>query len=232
MLPAVPEAFPLLASVLGALDLRPLTLALLHIHLHLHLHLHLHFLRHRFRGPAVDYAGVAVASGISWVGLPGPGEPVLFAAGVLAAQHKLDLWTVVTVAFLCATSGGILGWLIGLVAGRTLLTARGPLRAVRIRILDRGEKLFARHAVIAIILSPAILAGVNRVPSRVYQPVNLISALIWSVGLGVGAFFVGPPVLDWFEDIGTVASVVVIAAILVAVGVELRRRRLRRGPAR
>jgi membrane protein DedA with SNARE-associated domain len=231
----VPEALTLLASMLGALDPRPLILAILHIHIHLHVHLHirihLHFLRHHFRGPAVDYAGVAVASAISWVGLPGPGEPVLFAAGVLAAQHRLELWTVVTVAFLCATGGGILGWLIGLLAGRTVLTGRGPLRAARIKILKRGEDLYARHAVLAIILSPAIVAGVNRVPSRVYQPVNLISALVWSVGLGVGAFFVGPPVLDLFDDIGAGASAVVIAAIAVAVVLELRRRRLRRRSA-
>ena len=58
----------------------PLIFALLHIHLH-----------HQFHGPPFDYVGLAVAAAASWIGVPGPGEPVLIAAGVLAAKHKLDL---------------------------------------------------------------------------------------------------------------------------------------------
>ncbi len=50
--------------------------------------------------------------------MPGPGEPVLIAAGVLASKHKLDLATVLVVAWVAATAGGILGWAVGLKAGR------------------------------------------------------------------------------------------------------------------
>jgi membrane protein DedA with SNARE-associated domain len=194
--------------------------ALLHIHLHLH---------HRFHGPPFDYAGLAIAAGLSWIGLPGPGEPVLFAAAVLAARHRLDLATVVGVAFLAAVAGGIIGWAIGLRFGRTLMAGRGPLRAARLRALERGEAMFERHPVIGILVTPALVAGIHRVPSRVYQPINAVSALVWAVGIGIGGYVIGPPVLDVFDDLGTVFTAVFVVAILAGGAAELTRRRRRAG---
>src|SRR5207248_5608324 len=42
-----------------------------------------HHHHHRFSGSPVGYAGLAAASVASWIGLPGPGEPLLIAAGIL-----------------------------------------------------------------------------------------------------------------------------------------------------
>ena len=190
--------------------------ALLRIHIYLHPHFH---------GPPIDYVGLAAGCAASWVGLPGPGEPLLLAAGILAAKHQLDLATVVVVAWVAATGGGIAGWAIGWKAGRAVFTAPGPLRWLRIRTVKRGEEIFARHPVIAILLTPSFVAGVNRVRSRVYQPINVISAAVWAVGIGVGGYLVGPPVLDVFQDLGTLFSVIVVAVIVAIVGLELARRR-------
>src|SRR5262249_3432152 len=87
-------------------------------------HRHLH-------GPPVDYLGLALAAGASWAGVPGPGEPVLIAAAVYAARHRLDITEVLIISFLAAVLGGIVGWLIGKIGGRTLVTAPGPLRRAR-----------------------------------------------------------------------------------------------------
>ena len=86
--------------------------------------LHIH---HKVKGPAIDYVGLAAASGASFFGLPGPGESVLIAAAVFAARHKLDIASVVIVAIEVATAGGVLGWAIWLKAGRAVLTRPGPL---------------------------------------------------------------------------------------------------------
>ncbi len=198
--------------------LRPAVPALLHIHIHIPL-------RHRFHGPPIDYLGLAIAAATSWIGLPGPGEPVLVAAGVLAAKHRLDLLSVVLVAWAAATGGGIVGWAIGLKAGRALITGPGPLRAGRIRAVARGEQIFKKYPVTAILMTPAFVAGIHGVRSGVYQPVNAISAAAWAVGLGVGGYLLGPPVLEWFSDIGTVATVVVIGVVAAIVGLEIWRRR-------
>jgi hypothetical protein len=134
-------------------------MALLHDLLQLHLGA---VARHRVEGPAVDYYGLAAAAAASWIGVPGPGEPVLIAAGVLASKGKLDLASVVVVAWAAAMAGGILGWAIG-----------------------------------------------------------------------VGSYLAGPAVVDVVDDFGTGTSVIVAAAIVAGVGLELaRRHRLRSRPGR
>jgi membrane protein DedA with SNARE-associated domain len=198
--------------------------------LHSHIGLLIH---HRLHGSPVDYVGLAAAAAASWIGVPGPGEPVLIAAGVLAAKHRLDLASVLVVAWAAATTGGILGWAIGLKAGRGLVTARGPLRGARLRALERGEKIFKRYPVIAIVLTPSWIAGVHRVRPSVYHPTNAVAAAIWACGIGVGSYLTGPTVLDWVNDFGLGASLIVGAVILGGVSVELaRRHRLRSRPGR
>jgi membrane-associated protein len=193
-----------------------LAIAALHIHLH-----------HRFHGPPFDYVGLGVAAAASWIGVPGPGEPVLIAAGILAAKGKLNIGSVMVVAWVGATIGGILGWMVGHRAGRVVLTAPGPLRSARIRAADRGERLFARHPVIAVLLTPSWIAGINRVRSSVYQPTNALSAVAWAVGFGLGGYFAGAAVIEVAEDLGVVTTTVVICLVAALVAVELVRRRRR-----
>ncbi len=190
-------------------------LSLLHIHLHL---------RH-FHGPPFDYVGLAAAAAASWVGVPGPGEPVLIAAGVLAARHQLDIFEVLVVAWVAGTVGGAVGWLVGLKAGRALLTAPGPLLRLRLRAVQRGEEVFERYRVVAIIFTPSWVSGINGVRSRVYQPINALGAAGWACLYGLGGYFVGPSVIDVAQDFGVVTVVVVVVLILVGTSLEVRRRR-------
>jgi membrane protein DedA with SNARE-associated domain len=189
--------------------------------------LHVH-LPHHLHGPTIDYVGVAIAAFLSWFGLPGPGEPVLIAASVVAAKHKLDISPVVLAAAAGALAGGILGWLAGMLAGRSLLTMPGPLRGMRLRAARRGEELFKRREVLAVLLTPAWVAGINRAGVVVYNVTNVVSAAGWAVGLGVGAYYLGPVVLDLGQDAGLIVSVVLVVVIVVSVGGEVVRRRRRR----
>src|SRR5258708_6149409 len=50
-------------------------------------------------GSGVDYIGLFVAAGASWVALPGPGEAALIAASISAAHGHLDLASVIAVAW-------------------------------------------------------------------------------------------------------------------------------------
>jgi membrane protein DedA with SNARE-associated domain len=186
--------------------------------------------RHSLHGQPFDYAGLALAAFASWVGVPGPGEPVLIAAGVLAAQDKLDIVTVLLVAWVAATAGGIAGWLIGIKAGRAFLIAPGPLRRFRINAAARGEMVFARFAVIAIVLTPSWIAGIHRVGAAVYLPTNAAAAALWAVGIGLGAYFVGPSVVDFVKDLGLASAVGIGLFILAGIVIEVRRRRAHAGP--
>ena len=201
--------------------------AAIHLHVHLPIRLHLHF--HRFHGPPFDYGGLAVGAVLSWIVGIGPGEPLLIAAAVLAAKHKLDLTEVLLIAWLGATAGGVIGWLIAYRAGRAVLAARGPFYKARLRTLERGERIFDRATVPAVILTPSWLAGVHRVRWPIYLFANTVSAAIWAFGIGFGAFLIGPPVADMFDDAGTV-GLIIIGALIVGGGLaEYARRRIKAG---
>jgi membrane protein DedA with SNARE-associated domain len=195
------------------------------------IHLHLHLLHHK--GAAIDYVGLAAAAFASWVIWVGPGEPAMIAAGIVAAKHRLDIAPVVFWGWIGAMLGGIVGWLIGLRAGRAVLTAPGPFQRLRVRVADQGERIFHRMEVLAIIATPPWVAGINRSRPAVYLPVNALSALVlWAAPLGIGAYYAGPVVLDLFGDAGTLLSVLLVAGVVAVLGAELMRRRRARHPGR
>jgi membrane-associated protein len=217
----VPLLRPSLARFVGMVFLP----AFLHIQVHIHLH-------HRFHGPPIDYVTVALAAAASFLGVPGPGESVLIGAGILAAHHKLDIGSIVVVAFLAATAGGIIGWAVGHKLGRAVVTAPGPLLRARLWAVRRGDAVFERYTVTAILLAPSWVAGINRVKAGVYNVVNVLSAAAWAAGLGLGGYFAGPPVIDAVSDLGTVAESVLAAVIVLGGAFALwrhHRHRLLRG---
>ncbi len=186
-------------------------------------------LHHQFRGAPIDYGALGAAAAASWIGLPGPGEPVLIAAGVFAAQHRLDIVSVLVVAWLGATAGGVGGWLAGMKAGRAVLTATGPLLRLRCRAVARGDQVFTRVPVIAVLLAPSWIAGIHRVGARLFLPLNTASAAVWAGGIGLGAYYVGPAVVDVVNDLGWVlASALVVLVLTVVGGGVLQQRRLKR----
>ena len=194
------------------------------IHLHFHHFFH-HLFHHRFHGPPFDYLGLAFGSVLSSAGFPGPGEALLITGGILAASGRLDISSLIAVAFVGGTVGGIVGWLIGLKAGRTVLTAPGPLHRARIRALERGDRIFHRHVGIAVIITPAWVAGIHHVRARVYLPLNALAALIWAVGVGLGAYYLGPSIADFVGDLGLAALIAIGVVVIGGIVFEVIRRR-------
>jgi membrane protein DedA with SNARE-associated domain len=188
-------------------------------------------LHHQFQGPPIDYTALAAAAAASWLGVPGPGEPVLIAAGVFASKGRLDIGSVLFVAFAAAAAGGVAGWVLGMRAGRTVLTTRGPLHKMRLTALARGDEVFAKWPVTAILLTPSWIAGIHHVRAALYLPVNFVSAAAWAVGIGLGAYFVGPAVIDFVDDLGLVTGIGLGVLVLVGILLEVRRRRRRKGRA-
>jgi membrane protein DedA with SNARE-associated domain len=188
----------------------------------------LHFFHHHVASPAqIDYFALALGAFASWAGVPGPGEPLLIAGAIVAAKHKLDIKPVLLWAFVGATLGGIVGWWVGLVAGRTVMTGPGPFRRLRLRAVERGEEVFQRLTVIAILLAPAWVAGIHRVGPVLYNLTNVVAAAAWAVGIGLAAYYAGPPALDIISDVGVVTAGGLVVLILVGVGFEVARRRHR-----
>ena len=183
------------------------------------LHLHLHA-----RGPGIDYVGVLVASGASWLAIPGVGEAALIAAGISAAHHHLDLAPLIAVAWIGAIAGAMVGWAIGVRAGRGVITAPGPLHSLRLALTARGDRFYERHGVIGVALTPPWIAGIHNVRWTRFVPVIMVSGLLWATAVGLGAYLLGPTITDVVNDIGLAGSLLVGSAGVVTAGVMLRRR--------
>jgi membrane protein DedA with SNARE-associated domain len=184
-----------------------------------------HLTHHPLRGPPFDYGALAAGAAASWVGLPGPGEPLLIAAGILAAEHKLDIASVLLVTFAAAWAGGMAGWLVGLKFGRGFLTAPGPLLSFRLWLLASGDEIFKRYVSVAVFLAPSVASGIHRVRPAVYLLWNTFWAILWTVGIGLGAYFAGPPIVDLVGDIGWASLAGLVLLIVAGVALTLRRRR-------
>ena len=182
------------------------TIAVLHIHA---------------RGPGIDYVGVLAASAASWVGLPGPGEAALVAAGISAGHHHLDISALIALAWVGATVGGMAGWLVGVRGGRGVLTAPGPLHRLRLALIDRGE----RYGLVAVLFTPSWIAGIHNMRLSRYAPANAVSALLWALGWGLAAYFVGPSITDVISDAGSARWLVVIGVVATVATIALMRHR-------
>jgi membrane protein DedA with SNARE-associated domain len=191
------------------------------------IHIHLHHV-----GPSLDYLGLFLASLASWMGLPGPGESVLIAASVVAAKHKLNIAPVLVTAWIGATVGGVLGWMVGAKLGRVVVTAPGPLRGLRLSAVARGDEVFRRVAAVAVLVAPSWISGIHHVRPALYLPVNALGAATWAAGIGISAYYLGPVVIDLVDDAGTAITILVVLAIGGGVAIEIVRRRRRRAAER
>jgi membrane protein DedA with SNARE-associated domain len=189
-------------------------------------------LHHRLHGTPFDFLGFALASAASWIGVPGPGEPVLIAGGIYAAKGRVDLVELLLVAWAAATAGGVAGWLLGRKGGRALWTAPGPLLRTRIAALARGERFFERYGLLAIYLAPSWVAGIHGVSAVRFLPANAASAVIWTLLVGLGAYLVGPSIEDVVGDVGLVGTLLLVVLVALFLAGDRWRRRGRRTASR
>ncbi len=192
-------------------------------------HIHLPILSHiRVHGPTIDYIGLFLLAGLSGVGINGFGEAALIAAAVYVANHHIPVAPVVLIAAAGGFVGGVVGFIIGKLGGRSILTAPGPLAHFRGKMLEHSEEVYLHYDLLAILITPAWAAGVHRVGWLKFLWINLASALLWAGALGLGAYYLGSRITTEFSsEIGWV-----IGGVAVVMVVYFFMRRALRAPSR
>jgi len=140
----------------------------------------------------VVFALVFVESGLL-IGFFLPGDTVLFAAGLLAAEPgsalRVDLLAIGV--FAAAVAGDATGYWTGRRFGRPWLLHRAGRAA---RQVPAAERLYARYGWSAVVIArfipwvrtfTPVLAGVARMPYPRFLSANLVGAGIWGSGLVV-----------------------------------------------
>ncbi len=138
-----------------------------------------------------QYLLLFLAVAASWAGVPAIGTAALGAAAVAASQGRLDLTAVIVVATIAGEAGGLGGYAIGRRWGRRLLERPGRHQARREKMVQRGERLYARWGWLAVFFTPAIVSGTAKMRPYQFALWNLLDSLGWAVSVAASAYGVG-----------------------------------------
>jgi membrane protein DedA with SNARE-associated domain len=158
---------------------------------------------------------------LEFAGIPLPGETMLISAALYAGStHRLTIGSVVLVATLATTLGGMIGYVIGRSIGFRLLLHYGRYIWLDERRLKVGQYLFLRHGgkivffgrfIDPLRIFAGVLAGANRMSAPNFLLMNTLGGICWSALIGLGAYWLG-------AQIKHVAGIISLLLLAVAVG--------------
>ena len=173
-----------------------------------------------------QYLLLFLAVAASWAGVPVIGTAALGAGSVAASQGGLDLAAVIAVATVAGEAGGLGGYAIGRRWGRRLLERPGRHHARREKMVERGEKLYARWGWLAVFFTPAIVSGTAKMRPYQFTLWNLLDSLGWAVSVAASTYGVGRIVTGHHtgHDIAILVIGLGTGALITVVAVRRHRR--------
>lgn len=173
-----------------------------------------------------------------------PGDSLLFAAGAVAAQGRLNGWATFGLLAAAAFSGNVVNYAIGRSIGPRIFTAtsgaRGLARLMNRDYLDRAHAFFERYGGKAIVLGRFVpivrtfvpfVAGAGYMTWATFVVFNAAGAVAWvGVCLLAGVWFGNVPIVRSHFSLVTI-GIVVISLLPVAIEY-LRHRATRQSPHR
>lgn len=157
----------------------------------------------------------AIAEAMPVLGWLVPGQAIIILAGAAAAAGYLSLTTIILISIPAGILGDAVGYLIGRRYGRALIEKHASRLRITPRHIERSERLFAKYGVFALVLARfsfltrgvgPILAGMARVPGRVFWPVNVVGALAWSFAYAALGYVFGVGFLQLQGVVGKILA--------------------------
>jgi membrane-associated protein len=173
---------------------------------------------------------IFVESGVV-VGFLLPGDSILFAAGLLAAEpgSSLSMPLLALGAFVCAAAGNAVGYWTGHRFGRPWLLARAGRARGHV---ERAERFYERYGWLAVVVArfvpwartfTPVAAGVAGMRLRSFVSATLAGAAVWGAGLVALGYLAHD--VPWLARLAfAVAAVAVAASVVVPVAGWLARR--------
>ena len=150
-----------------------------------------------------------------------PGDSLLFTAGLLASQGKLNLPVILVGCFVCAVAGDQVGYLFGNRVGPALFR-RPDSRFFKREHVARAQAYFDRHGAKTIVLArfvpivrtfAPIVAGVGDMTYRTFVTFNVVGALLWAVGVTLLGYGLGEVIPDIDKYLLPVIALIVAASV-------------------
>ena len=149
--------------------------------------------------PLLDRYGYWAAAAVTLVegmGIPTPGQTLLIAGALEAAEHRMNIAFLLLLVMAAAIVGNSIGYVIGRWGGRFALN-KLKVNPQRQQYLD---DLFKRRGGLVILLARfvdglrqlnGIVAGVLKTPWWTFTAYNVAGALLWSGAWGIGTYYLG-----------------------------------------
>ena len=154
-----------------------------------------------------------------------PGDTLLFIGGAFCASGAMNMWVLMGLLIVAATTGNTLNYWIGSLVGQKVFTH--DYRWLDKQALHKTHTFYEHHGGKMIILSrfvPVVrtfapfVAGVSKMTFSKFQFFNITGALLWVIGLVTAGYFFGNiPIIR--EHLSVIVLVGVGAAVVpVALG--------------
>lgn len=133
-----------------------------------------------------------------------PGDSLLFTAGLLASQGKLNLPVILVGCFLAAITGDQVGYAFGNRVGPALFR-RPDSRFFKKEYVERAQAYFDKQGPKTIVLArfvpvvrtfAPIVAGIGSMRYRTFVTFNVVGGLLWAVGVILAGFALGETIPD------------------------------------
>ncbi len=162
-----------------------------------------------------------------------PGDSLLFTAGLLASQGKLNIAVIVVGCSLAAIVGDQVGYQFGARVGPALFR-RPDSRFFKQEYVEKAQGYFDKYGSRTIVLArfvpvvrtfAPIVAGIGSMTWRTFATYNVIGGILWGAGVTLAGYVLGETIPDVDKYLlPIIVLIVVLSAIPVALEV-LRARR-------
>lgn len=165
-----------------------------------------------------------------------PGDSLLFAVGMLAAQQgvELDITTALGLMLVAAILGDSCNYMIGKYIGTKIL--RWKLfgkQVVKQEYLDKTHAFYEKYGSKTIVIARFVpfartfapfVAGVGRMNQAVFLTWNVLGAILWVVGIGLAGYFLGnvPIIQNNFKYVVLIIIFVSVLPVIASVLKEWR----------
>ena len=155
-----------------------------------------------------------------------PGETALIAASVYASEGHLPIAGVIAVAAVAAIIGDNIGYWIGREGGRRLIDRYATFKRFGDRVIPPAERFFDRHGGKAVFLARffggvrvtgAWMAGISRMTWWRFLAWNALGGIVWALGVGLVAYYVGKAAADALARYGVYGGIVVALLVVIAI---------------
>ncbi len=150
-----------------------------------------------------------------------PGDSLLFTAGLLANQGKLNLAAVLIGCFVAAVVGDQVGFTIGQKAGPRVFR-RPDSRFFKQEYVGRTHEFFESHGPKTIVIArfvpivrtfAPVLAGVGSMTRRTFLTYNVVGGFVWVFGVTMAGYLLSDVI---GEDIDTYLLPIIAVIIIVS----------------